>query len=489
MEARKNYRMVGKIKLRPIGSKDNSLFVHKGPLLTDIDSQSNESIQKYEQAEGYRVFRKLIDKINSEDILIGLDQAKLRGRGGGGYPAAHKWWLVYKNKAEKKYFICNANSGTPGGFKESYLIDLNPHRVIEAVATGALVVGANTAIISLPPELHEQAEKLRKAVEDARESNLLGKNILGSNKDLDILVYETLGSYIVGEETALLEILEGRVGQPRGKPSLPTEKGLFGQPSCINNLETVLQAHYIIKEGVDNFKKNGTSNSYGTILISLSGNIKRPGIYEVPLGTELNELIFEYGLGVEDDLNLLGVLPGGISSNFLLAEECEVGLDFDSLRDVDSDLGSGSVIVVSNKHDVVNLATHLSKFYHDVSCGKCLPCKQGNHRTTLILENLDKAKEKSIDRMDEILPKTKRTRSLNVIQPMGGISYTDTVEVTEKIPHLCEFYKYRGDCHHSTESASSIQTIYKKFYSVFEKAINNNSETAKEDFNERRVSV
>ena len=397
-----------------------------------------------------------------------MDKAKLRGRAGGGYPVAHKWWLVQSDKSPEKFFICNANSGAPGGFKERFLINLNPYRIVEAVATGALAVGAETAIIALPAMLHAEAELIRNAIKEFEENNLLGNSILETGKNINLTVFETPGEYILGEETALMEIMQGRIGQPTGKPPIPSEKGLFGKPTCVNNLETVLQAHFILKKGVKNFQNQGIPNAYGTIITCLSGNIRRPGIYEIPLGTSIKKLIYDFGQGIDDDAGLLGVLPGGAGSAILLEDETNIDFDYDSLRDAGSDIGSGTVIVISGKNDVVNLGRNLSSFLHDVSCGKCLPCKQGTYRTKVLLENLDNLNAKSIDRINDSLPETKRVRSLNVIQPMGGISYTDTVEPSDKIPHLCEFFKYRGDCHHSYEAATSIQTLYNKFRTEFE---------------------
>lgn len=463
--------MTGRNKLKPIRNNSTIPFINKGPLLKDISSESDNSLQEYIESGGLKVFKNLLSKSNARKIIRELEKSKLRGRAGGGYPLAHKWWLVRNSKSKEKYFICNANSGSPGGFKEKYLINLNPYRVIEAVAAGALVVGAETGIIAIPPLLSDEANILNKVIQELERNKFLGSNVLGSGKNIKISVFETPGEYITGEETALLELLQGKIGQPRGKPSLPTEKGLFGKPSCVNNLETVLQAHYILKEGVSNFQRSGIPNAFGTVIVCLSGNVKRPGIYEIPLGLQLKELIYDLGQGVENNLPLLGVLPGGISSPILLENEIETGMDYDSLREAGSDMGSGSVLVISNEFNAVDISKNLSTFFHEVSCGKCLPCKQGTDRTTVMLKNLGNLDKKSIDRMYESLPDTKRVRSLNVIQPMGGISYTDTVEVSDKIPHLCEFYKYRGDCRHSFEAASSIQSLFYKFRNEFETEI------------------
>jgi len=419
---------------------------------------------------GYEVARRIAHQAMHDEVIRCLDEAGLRGRGGGGYPTAHKWWLVSQHESPEKYFICNANAGQAGGFKERFLLGANPHRIVEAVISGALTVGAGVAFIALPPQLSAEAQMLEAAVNDAHRHGFIGRGVFGTPNDLDVIVYKSLGGYITGEETALMELIEGKVGRPRFKPPLPTARGLFSMPTIVNNLETVLQAHYIFKVGAAEYRRVGARRAPGTLIFSLSGHVKRPGLYELPLGTRLRELIYEYGQGMMDERPLKAVFAGGISSPVLGPESLDTSLDFDSMREIESDIGSGSVIVMAEGTCMVQVATRLAEFFYYSSCGKCQPCKDGTQRTAVMLHNLDRLDEKSIDRSGKVLPQSLRKRTLNVLNnnQVGGVSYTDTVEGLEKIRHLCEFYKYRGDCHHSTEAANSIQSLLKLFKNEFE---------------------
>ncbi len=460
--------MIGRIKLERISNADLQPRVHAGPLLTDLLSNAAALIDDYVSLGGYEVARRIASAETSDAIRC-LEEAGLRGRAGGGYPVAHKWWLVSQHEAPEKYFICNANAGQAGGFKERFLLTANPHRLVEAVVCGALTVGANVAFIALPPQLSAEARILEAAVDDARCRGFIGNAVFNTARHVDVIVYTSLGGYITGEETALMELIEGKVGRPRTKPPLPTARGLFGAPTVVNNLETVLQSYYALKVGPVEYRRAGTRRSSGTLIFSLSGHVKQPGLYELPLGTRLRELIFEHGHGMIDARPLKAVFPGGISSPVLGPEQLDTPLDFDSLREIDSDIGSGTVIVAAEGTCMVQVATQLAEFFYYNSCGKCQPCKDGTQRTVVMLHNLERLAEKSIDRSGKVLPQTLRRRTLNVLntQP-AGISYTDTVQGLDKIRHLSEFYKYRGDCHHSTEAANSIQSLLERFKQEFE---------------------
>jgi NADH-quinone oxidoreductase subunit F len=448
--------MTGQIRLERISNNEFSPHVHVGPLIESLLSDAVGSFDDYVKLGGYDVVRRLDDR---EQAIQTLDEAGLRGRAGGGYPTAHKWWLVSRQEDEEKYFICNANAGQAGGFKERYLLNANPRRIVEAVVTGARIVGARTAFIALPPQFSVEARRLEEAIAEA--AGFIGP-------DGHVFVYRSLGSYIIGEETALMELIEGKIGRPRTKPPLPTARGVFSKPTAVSNLETLLHAHYILKTGADKFRENGQPHAPGTLVFSLSGHVKRPGLYELPLGTTLREIIYDHGQGLLDDRPLKAVFPG-LSSPVLGPESLDVAMDFDSLREIDSDLGSGSVIVVTEPTCMVQVASQLNDFFYYGSCGKCQPCKDGTQRTSVMLHNLEHLDEKSIDRAGKVLPPSLRKRTLNVISnPIAGVSYTDTVEGLDKIRHLSEFYKYRGDCHHSTEAANSIQALLKLFKNEFE---------------------
>jgi NADH-quinone oxidoreductase subunit F len=452
--------MSGQMKLERI--INNEPHVHRGPLIESLLSDAVGSFDDYVRLGGYDVARRIMQTADREGPIQILEEAGLRGRAGGGYPTAHKWWLVSRQEDEEKYFICNANAGQAGGFKERYLLNANPRRIVEAVVTGALVTGARTAFMALPPQFSAEAQTLEDAIEEATAAGFIGHG-------LHLFVYRSLGGYITGEETALMELIEGKIGRPRTKPPLPTARGVFSKPTAVSNLETLLHAHYILKNGAQKFREKGLPHAPGTLVFSLSGHINRPGLYELPLGTTLREIIFDYGQGIAGDRPLKAVFPGGLSSPVLRSESLDVAMDFDSLREIDSDLGSGAVIPVAEPACMVQVAAQLNDFFYYSSCGKCQPCKDGTQRTAVMLHNLERLDEKSVDRTGKVLPPSLRTRTLNVINnPIAGVSYTDTAEGLDKIRHLSEFYKYRGDCHHSTEAANSIQALLKLFKNEFE---------------------
>ena len=442
--------------------------VHSGPVLQDIVSSASTKLDDYVRAGGYEVLRHAIG-LESDAIIRMIDDAGLRGRGGGGFPTAHKWDMVAHSGSRERYFICNINAAQPGGFKERYLTHTSPHRVVEAALLAAHAVGSSVALICLPYQMQVEAALLEEAFQAAYEQGLLRRN--GSDAPLTAAIYRSTGSYITGEETALMELIQGRVPRPRGKPPMPTAKGLFGAPTVINNLETVLQAFFIVKHGAQKFRQIGTRYSPGSLIFSLSGHVKRAGLYELPLGTTLRELIFEYGQGITTDSKVKAILPGGVFSPAVNSSSLDARLDYDSAHESGFDLGSGVIIVISERTSAVDLARILADFFHEKSCGKCQPCKDGTRRTAAMLNALDRIDEKSIDIADRKIPPSPRTPALKVLnnsESSGAISYTDSVRGLDKITHLCEFYKHRGDCHHSVESANSIQRLIQLFPREFE---------------------
>jgi len=439
--------------------------VHTGPLLADLLA-SGPRLEDYVRDGGYRVAARVVNGTPREEVLRAVDAAGLRGRGGGGFPTAIKWRQVLQSPHPEKYFVCNVHAGQPGGFKERFLLTTSPHQVLEAVTVAGLAVGANAAILFLGNGLEAEERILLDALAEAGRAGLVGPPSGGP----EIFVYRSPGGYITGEETAALELLEGRVGRPRGKPSLPTQKGLLGCSTVVNNLETVLHAFFIAKHGPERFRETGTADAPGTLVFSLSGEIELPGLYELPLGTSLRELLFDLGGGGAGKARISAVLPGGVASGLLGKDSFDVALDFDSLRDAGADLGSGTVIVISEATASADLAIDLARFYHQASCGKCQPCKDGTGRVSFMLEHLDQLDQRSVDLADKPRQPSLR-KGLTVLQESnspGGISYTDTVEGLEKIRHLAEWFKYRGDCHHATEAATAIQSVLDLFGSTLE---------------------
>jgi len=440
--------------------------VHPGPLLEDLLSPPAVDMAAYLRRDGYETAKRVIRTATPGAVVSEVDKAGLRGRAGGGFPTGQKWWRVSKKESKEKYFICNANAGEPGGFKQRFLITASPHRLIEAILLGAFAVGAETGVIFLPEHFSPEARLLEQACREALERGFLGRNVFGSNFSCELVVYRGMGGYISGEETALMELIAGKVGRPRRKPPLPVARGLFNAPTAVNNIETVLQAHQILKFGAEEFRKIGTSGSPGSFVFCVSGHVSRPGIYELPMGTSLSELVFEHAGGSQDGLPPKAVFPGGIGSAALGLDQFDLKLDYEAMYDAGSSLGSGSVIVVGQGTCMVGVARHLAEFFHRESCGKCQLCQDGPARTLRMLDRLDRINELSID--TDAANSTGTRNPLQILNGKRGASYTDTVKGLDKIRQLCELFKHMGDCHHITEAASSIQQLLALFPAEFE---------------------
>jgi NADH-quinone oxidoreductase subunit F len=455
--------MIGPSKLENIFEiKESSWNTGPGRVMLELKSSQADT----EDCVLYDV----IQRKGRDASLELLDHAGIRGRAGGGFPAGHKWWLVSSAQAAEKFFICNANFAEASKGKESWLILANPAKVVEAAAIAAYCVGAHRGYIALPDDAWDEIAALEDALSSAYQAGMLGKDVFCSGYQLDIELVKTPVAHLAGEETALMEFIEGRLLHPRKKPPLPTSAGLFGKPTAINNLETLLQCRYALKVGADAYRSVGTSQAPGTIIFSLRGCVNQPGIYELPLGTTLRELIVNSGGGVEAGTEVKGIFPGGISSPMLKCDALDTSLDFDSLRDAGSDLGSGVVVVIGEATCAVELATRLAGFFHEASCGKCRPCKDGTSRTHTMLSKIDQLDTPSVDLTDASLPVSKRPPQpqLTILNNQArGISYTDSAKGLEKISLLCEFFKYRGDCHHSTEAAASIMSLLNAFPEEF----------------------
>jgi NADH:ubiquinone oxidoreductase subunit F (NADH-binding) len=450
----------------PVGEQRLPLRIYPGPLLADFLAGAGGGLDKYFHQGGYQLARQILAAMRPAEVIEKIDASGLRGRGGGGFPTGLKWSQVAHSPHPEKYFVCNAHAGQPGGFKERFLLEANPHRVIEAAIIAAFAVGAKAAILYLGGGLDGAERSLLAALDEAREAALVGP-LAGAP---DVLIYRSPGGYITGEETAALELIEGRIGRPRGKPPLPTRQGLKGAPTAINNLETVLQAHHVLKLGPERFRATGTLDAPGTLLFCLSGEVEHPGLYELPLGTPLRELVYGHGGGASGGGRIKAVLAGGVGSCFLGPEALDVPLDYDAMRELGADLSSGVVIVVAEGTSSVDLAIELARFYRDSSCGKCQPCGNGTSRVLLMLERLEDLDEKAIDLADRARPPSPR-KGLTVLQDggePGGVSYTDLAQGLDKIRQLAEWYKYRGDCHHPAEAAGAIQSLLALFADEFE---------------------
>ena len=321
-----------------------------------------------------------------------LTETGLRGMGGAGFPTGRKWEMVAKETAETKYVICNADESEPGTFKDREILRTLPHLVIEGMLLAGLTTSANKGIIYLRHEYHPEQIVLEKAIQQARARKILGENAARSGQQFDIEVFVSPGGYILGEETALLEALEDKRGEPRNKPPYPGTHGLWGKPTLINNVETFALATSIIHHGPEWWQAQGRDGFSGRMFVSISGDVARPGVFEIPIGTPVSELI-EMAGGMSEGTTLKAFLPGGASSNFLRAEHVNTPLDFDFMHKAGSMLGTGAVIVIGQQHDLFELATNLVRFFRNESCGKCVPCRLGSEHAVDLLENVQRGEE------------------------------------------------------------------------------------------------
>lgn len=336
------------------------------------------TLATYQSVGGYEQWKKILkEKIPPEKIVEAVKLSALRGRGGAGFPTGLKWSFIKHDLPGQKYVLCNADEGEPGTCKDRDILRFNPHQLIEGMAIGAYAMGASVGYNYMRGEFWEPFERFEAALEEARRAGLIGKNILGSGVDFELFSHLGAGAYICGEETALMESLEGKKGMPRFKPPFPAVKGLYGKPTTINNVETYASVPVILQHGADWFLQLGKPNNGGCKIFSVTGHVNKPGNYEVPLGTPFKELLAMAG-GVRHGHQLKAVIPGGSSMPILPADiMMTLDMDFDSLQKAGSGLGSGAVIVMDETVCMVKMLARLSKFYMEESCGQCTPCREG----------------------------------------------------------------------------------------------------------------
>lgn len=346
-----------------------------------------ENIQEYIARGGYSSLAKAF-RMKPADIIQEIIKSGLRGRGGGGFPVGIKWKSCRETKSSKKYLICNVSEGEPGiGMHRSFL-ESDPHSVIEGLIIGAYAIGAQEAYVYIRDNYRLAVNRLQKAVSEATEAGLLGENILGSGTSLAIKIKEGGGRFVCGEETALIACIEGKIGEPRQRPPFPTISGLFGRPTCINNVETWANIPVIIIKGSEWFSSIGSANTTGTKVLSLAGDIARPGMIEVSMGTSLKEVVFTIGGGVAHGKALKGIQTGGPSGGVLPARMIDLKIDYDELKAAGSLLGSGGMIIMSEDTDMVKIARYFTEFFAKESCGKCTPCREGICRIGDMLDEI-----------------------------------------------------------------------------------------------------
>lgn len=364
--------------------------------LKDIEHPRSAEIEFYEERGGYSSLRKAFT-LPPLEIVEEVKTARLRGRGGSGFEAGLKWEIVANSQDPRRVLVCNADEGEPGTFKDRRLLEERPHLVLEGMIIASRALGAELGFIYLRYEYPKAYNNLMKAIKEAEARGYLGKNILGSGMNFQIRVHQGAGAYICGEETALLESLEGRRGHPRLKPPYPAYKGFMGLPTIVNNVETLCNIPLIVDKGGSEYASIGTPGSPGPKLFSVSGHVNKPGIYEFPMGTTIRELIYEHAGGIKDGRALKAIIPGGISTPILTASQVDCKLDFISLREHGSSLGSGAVMVFDETTSIAMLALRTASFFEHESCSKCTPCREGTGWLKAIFKRLDEGQGRSDD--------------------------------------------------------------------------------------------
>lgn len=327
-------------------------------------------------------------QLSPQEIIDKIKKSGLKGRGGAGFPTGLKWELAFKQKSTKKYLICNGDEGEPGTFKDRYLFEKNPYKVLEGMIITAYVIGADEGYCYIRGEYTGPIKIMNRVIKEAGENNLLGNNILNSDFNFKLWLVKGAGAYVCGDETSLINSIEGKRGCSRIKPPYPIKKGLFGKPTVVNNVETLACVAEIIKNGVDAYLDLGTEKSRGTKLICLSGDIHKPGVYEIEFGQcSLREIIDNFGGGIRNNKQLKFLVPGGISTSILGKDGIDISYTYEELARVGSSLGSGAIIIVAEGCDLFDIMLNVSRFFMDETCGTCFPCREGNRQVFHFLKD------------------------------------------------------------------------------------------------------
>ena len=409
----------------------------------NLDKKNPASFATYESTGGYKVWRKILNgELTPEDILAELKTSGLRGRGGAGFPTGLKWSFMPRNQEGQKYVVCNSDEGEPGTCHDRDILRYNPHSVIEGMAIAGFVMNATVGYNYIRGEFMEPYYRFEEALKDAYDAGLLGKSIQGSAVSFDLYTHLGAGAYICGEETALLESLEGKKGQPRFKPPFPANVGLYGKPTTINNTETFANVPEILTRGGQWFADLGVENSGGTKCFSVTGNVKNPANFEVPMGTPFIKLL-ELAGGLKEGRTLKAVIPGGSSTPLLSADTAmNMTMDYDSIANAGSMLGAGSVIIMDDTTCMVKTLTRLAHFYYDESCGQCTPCREGTGWLYRVLQRILDGNGKNEDL--DLLVSVGEKISGNTICALGDAAATPVESFIRHFRHEFEYYIKHG---------------------------------------------
>ncbi len=394
-------------------------------------------LEAYRQAGGFQALERVVREMRPADVVEIIRTAGLRGRGGAGFPTGRKWDIVARHRNPERYVVCNAGEHEPGTFKDRHLLNVNPFQLLEGLAIAAYAVGAKQSFLFMNGAFTDEIEIVRSALNQTIERGMLGDHLFGTHFNCRPEIFLGPDRYVAGEETAMLEAMQGRTPMPKHKPPFyPTEYGLWGKPTLVNNVETLSNIPHIVRNGAEWFRRVGTPVAPGTMLFSLSGDIQRSGVYELPLGTPLRALIEDCGGGVQSGRRIKAVYPGGPSFAFLTEKDLDVRLDFESLRAAGSGLGSAGVIVVDDSRCMVRKTLEFSRFFEKESCGQCPPCKMGTDYLRQIVERIENGNGEPGD--------------------------------LQSLKQLSGFVKGRGDCTLITGAAVTVEASLRHFVSEFE---------------------
>jgi len=384
---------------------DHPFFTRQRKIVLENSGQIDpEDIDDYIAAKGYHALYKVLAAMNPAEVIGEVIQSGLRGRGGAGYPTGLKWTTVAKTGQQQKYVVCNADEGDPGAFMDRSVLESDPHRVLEGMAIAGFAVGANAGYIYIRAEYPLAYERLRKAIQQAEETTFLGQNIMGTTFNFHIELRLGAGAYVCGEETALIASIEGKRGTPRPRPPYPAERGLFGKSTLINNVETFANIPPIIRNGGAWFSSLGTAQSKGTKVFALAGNVKNTGLIEVPMGIPLREIIYDIGGGIDEGHVLKAVQTGGPTGGCIPADMLDTPVDYESLADLGSIMGSGGMVVIDDRASIVDIARYFMEFSVSESCGKCVPCRVGTTQMHYLLDKIHRgeATKHDLARLEEL---------------------------------------------------------------------------------------
>ena len=372
--------------------------------LANCGNTDAESLEESIAVGGYAALHKVLEQNDPDAVIKEIEASGLRGRGGGGFPTGTKWKFTAANRGGKSYVVCNGDEGDPGAFMDRSVMEGDPHKLLEGMAIAGFAIGADEAYIYVRAEYPLAIKRLRKAIKDAEEAGYLGKNIMGSDFNFEIHIKEGAGAFVCGEETALIASIEGERGMPRPKPPFPANKGLFGRPTLINNVETLANVPPIILKGASWFSSMGTERSKGTKTFALTGEVNNTGLIEVPMGTTLREIVFDIGGGIRNGKKFKAVQIGGPSGGCLTEEHLDLPMDYDNLIAAGAMVGSGGLVVMNEDTCIVEVARFFMNFTQHESCGKCVPCREGTKNMLKILEKIVKGKGemKDLDTLEEL---------------------------------------------------------------------------------------